>query len=144
MIGDGPARSGFESQAAAAGLAAAVHFRGWLPRQDLAGFYARAHVLLLPSSSSEGWPKVLSEGMAYGVVPVTSDVSSIPQLVAAFGAGKALDSKDVEGFAAALAGYVEDPERWKAESRNAAAAAQAFTYESYLVAVRRLLDLEAA
>ena len=103
-----------------------------------------SHFLLLPSSSSEGWPKVLSEGMAYGVVPVTSDVSSIPQLLASFRTGRALDAKDSDGFVEAIVGYVRSPELWKTESRNAADAAKAFTYEAYLSAVRSLLDLEAA
>ncbi len=144
VVGDGPDRGRFESQAAAAGLAEEVHFHGWLARPALAGYYARAHFLLLPSSSSEGWPKVLSEGMAYGVVPMTSDVSSIPQLLASFRAGKALDAKDPEGFVETIIGYVRNPDLWKTESRNAAGAANSFTYDAYLSAVRNLLDLEAA
>ena len=44
----------------------------------------QAYLMLFPSES-EGWPKVLSEGKAYGVVPVTSDVSSIPQYLREFG-----------------------------------------------------------
>ena len=125
-------------------MAEEIAFRGWLARPSLAEFYSRAHFLLLPSSSSEGWPKVLSEGMAYGVVPVTSNVSSIPQLVAAFRAGRALEARDIGAFVDALAGYARDPDLWKTESRNAADAARAFTYETYLCAVRGLLDLEAA
>ena len=144
VIGDGPDRDRFESQAAAARLSSDVHFHGWLPRPSLADFYAKAHFLLLPSSSSEGWPKVLSEGMAYGVVPMTSDVSSIPQLIAAFGSGRALDANDQAAFVEAIAGYVRNPDLWKSESRNAAKAASAFTYASYLSAVRDLLDLEVA
>jgi glycosyltransferase involved in cell wall biosynthesis len=136
-------RGQFESQAAAVGLQDEVRFCGWLPRQALASYYARAH-LRRDYSSSEGWPKVLSEGMAYGVVPMTSDVSSIPQLLASFRAGRAVDAKDREGFVAAIVEYVRNPDLWKTESRNAAAAAGSFTYEAYLSAVRDLLDLEAA
>ncbi|HWZ85064.1 MAG TPA: glycosyltransferase [Thermoanaerobaculia bacterium] len=144
VIGDGPDRGRFEAQAAASGVADEVHFRGWLPRQAVAAFYAASHFLLLPSSSSEGWPKVLSEGMAYGVVPVTSDVSSIPQLIASFRAGRALDAKSVAAFVEAIVGYVQDPASWKAESGNAVEAAKSFTYDAYLFAVRNLLALEAA
>lgn len=144
VVGDGPDRGGFETQARTAGMADEITFRGWLARPSLAEFYSRAHILLLPSSSSEGWPKVLSEGMAYGVVPVTSNVSSIPQLIAAFRAGRALEARDIGAFVDALAGYVRDPDLWKTESRHAADAARAFTYETYLCAVRGLLDLEAA
>ena len=143
-IGHGPDRDRFEARAARGGLAGAVRFHGWLPRAELASFYARAHFLLLPSSSSEGWPKVISEGMAYGVVPLTSNVSSIPQILGDFGVGQVRGARDREGFVALLRDYVRSPERWQAESRRAVEAARAFSYGAYQAAVRNLLGLEAA
>lgn len=142
VVGDGPDRGRFETQAKAAGVEARFH--GWLPRPQLSGFYANAHFLLLPSTSSEGWPKVLSEAMAYGVLPIASDVSSVPQYVERFGAGRAIAAEDRNGFVRAIAEYVGNPERWKVESRAAMEAASLFVYGSYLEAVRGLLDLEAA
>jgi glycosyltransferase involved in cell wall biosynthesis len=144
IIGDGPDRRRFEAQAAAAGLDGHVHFRGWVPRQALSAYYREAHVLLLPSSSSEGWPKVLSEAMAYGAVPVTSDVSSIPQLLQTFRAGRALPAKECAAFAAAIRGYASEPAAWTADSQNAVEAAKSFSYDAYLDAVRQLLRLRAA
>jgi glycosyltransferase involved in cell wall biosynthesis len=144
VVGDGPARSRFESQAAEAGLSEAVRFHGWLPRPALDSLYRRAHFLILPSNSSEGWPKVLSEGMAYGVVPMTSDVSSIPQLLERFHTGRALPAEDVDAFAAAIAHYLREPETWEHESQRASEAARGFSYDAYLAAVRELLNLRAA
>lgn len=144
VVGDGPARSRFESQAAETGLREVVRFHGWLPRPDLAALYRRAHFLILPSSSSEGWPKVLSEGMAYGVVPMTSNVSSIPQLLDQFRTGCALPADDVEAFAMAIAHYLREPETWEHESHRASEAARNFSYDAYLSAVRELLNLRAA
>ena len=144
VIGDGLDRRRFEAQAAATGLGERVHFRGWVPRQELSAYYREAHVLLLPSSSSEGWPKVLSEAMAYGAVPVTSDVSSIPQLLNAFRAGRALPARQCAAFAAAIREYVSEPSAWTADSRNAVEAARSFSYDAYLDAVRQLLCLRAA
>src|SRR4029453_6736169 len=86
LVGDGPDRGALASRVEAAGLSQRVRMLGWLPRPALNGLYREAHILLFPSSS-EGWPKVLSEGMAYGVVPVTSTVGSIPQYLQAFRAG---------------------------------------------------------
>lgn len=144
VAGDGPDRKRFEAQAAAAGLTERVHFLGWLARPALASLYSDAHFLLLPSTSSEGWPKVLSEAMAYGVVPMTSDISSMPQLIESFRTGRVLDAKDRDGFVEAVAEYVSEPERWKMESCNAMEAGRLFAYDRYLAAVRNLLDLEAA
>ena len=144
VIGDGPDRNRFEAQAAAADLLERVRFHGWVPRQQLSAYYRDAHVLLLPSSSSEGWPKVLSEAMAYGAVPVTSDVSSIPQLLRGFRAGRALPARECAAFAAAIRGYASEPAAWTTDSRNAVEAARFFSYDAYLEAVRQLLRLRAA
>jgi glycosyltransferase involved in cell wall biosynthesis len=144
LVGDGEGRAAMASRIASAGLSASVRLLGWLPRPALNELYRDAHILLFPSSSSEGWPKVLSEGMAYGVVPVASTVSSIPQYLEQFCAGRAIDPMDLDGFVAAIAGYVREPRRWQEESACAMKAAASFSYESYLSAVRGLFDLEAA
>jgi glycosyltransferase involved in cell wall biosynthesis len=144
LVGDGEGRPALASRIASAGLSASVRILGWVPRPSLNELYRDAHILLFPSSSSEGWPKVLSEGMAYGVVPVASTVSSIPQYLEQFRAGRAIDPMDLDGFVAAIAGYVGEPRRWQEESARAMKAAASFSYESYLSAVRGLFDLEAA
>lgn len=144
LVGDGPDRAALMSRVEAAGLGDRVRLLGWVPRHALNDLYAAAHILLFPSSSSEGWPKVLSEGMAYGVVPVASTVSSIPQYLKSFGAGRALDPNDREGFIDAISAYVREPWSWEEDSSRAMEAAAGFTYARYLAAVRGILDLEAA
>ncbi len=144
LVGDGPDREALKARIASGGLEGRVRMLGWVPRPALNDLYASAHILLFPSTSSEGWPKVLSEGMAYGVVPLAGAVSSIPQYLEAFGAGKALDPHDREAFVDAIAAYVQDPRGWERDASRAMSAAAGFTYSSYLGAVRRILDLEAA
>jgi glycosyltransferase involved in cell wall biosynthesis len=143
VVGDGRELAQMKSRTAGAGLGSAIRWRGWLPRPDLNQLYRDAHLLLVPSSS-EGWPKVVSEGMAYGVVPVASRVSSIPQYLETFGTGRAVAPADIDGFVEAIAAYVRDPGRWKAESQRALQAAAGFSYESYLHAVSEALRLETA
>ena len=138
LVGDGPERSRFEALAADLGVADRVCFHGWKPRHELDAYYTRAHFFLLPSRT-EGWPKVLAEAMAYGVVPIASAVSSIPQILRECATGLALPAEDAESFAEAVAAYVADPERWRAESRAGTLAADRFTYEHYLRQVRALL-----
>lgn len=144
IVGDGPERARLASRVESSVLRGRVRLLGWLPRPALNRLYAEAHLLLFPSSSSEGWPKVLSEGMAYGVVPLASTVSSIPQYLEGFRTGQALDPLDRAGYVNAIAAYVREPRRWKVESGRALEAASRFTYGSYLAAVRDVLDLEAA
>lgn len=138
VVGGGPEEEHFASQAAALGLGRAVRFVGWQSREALAQYYARAHFLLLPSTSSEGWPKVLSEAMAYGAIPLSSDVSSIPQYLRAFQVGRALPAEDREGFVEAVVGYAKDPRQFRVESRHGMLAAERFSYVRYVAAVRDL------
>ena len=142
VVGDGPERSAFEQTAQQMGVWSMLTVHGWLARTAIAPLYERAHLLLLPTTSSEGWPKVLSEGMAYGVVPIASRVSSIPEILLRFNVGTVAEPNDVDGFAREVAAYVHDPERWKRESARAAMAAAAFSYDVYVEQVRSLLQLD--
>jgi glycosyltransferase involved in cell wall biosynthesis len=132
LVGDGPERPAFARWCREHGIDSQVNFRGWLPRPALGDFYARAHFLLFPTSASEGWPKVLSEAMAYGAVPLAGAVSSIPQILAETGAGAALPPFDIDAFANEVLSYVAHPDRWKVASRAGMAAAPKFTYKHYL------------
>lgn len=115
-----------------------VKFHGWLPRDEIRSVWQKAHICLLPSDT-EGWPKAISEAMAWGVVPVASSVGSVPHYLNQFGCGMALPARDVEGFTEAIEGYVRKPDRWKHESERAMEAAHLFTYEAHVRRVRDLL-----
>ncbi len=95
--------------------------------------------MVFPASSSEGWPKVLSEGMAYGIVPVAGDVSSIPQYLKTFRTGKTFAPDDTAGFVGAIIQYHENPRLWKEESERGVKEAGLFSYENYLMSVRRMI-----
>jgi glycosyltransferase involved in cell wall biosynthesis len=141
IIGDGPQRASFEARAALC-TQGRLAFYGWLPRTALGPFLQRAHLMLFPSDSSEGWPKVLSEGMAYGVVPVASDVSSIPQYLRECGVGATFNPYDLDSFATAIVHYARHPAQWQIESTRSMRAADRFTYDVYLENISRLLELE--
>jgi glycosyltransferase involved in cell wall biosynthesis len=138
IIGDGPHRAQFEAQAASE-LGGKVTFHGWVPRTALAPYLMQAHLMLFPSES-EGWPKVLSEGMAYGVVPVASNVGSIPQYLREAGVGVAFDPHDLDSFVTAIIAYARITNRWQIESKQAISAAERFSYHAYLNSVSRLLE----
>ena len=81
LIGDGPLRDWVAGQMSAAGGGSWLRLHGWLTRQELEAILADGHVFLLPTTASEGFPKVIAEAMAFGCVPVTSPVSSIGQVL---------------------------------------------------------------
>ena len=137
VVGDGPLRAGFEERVIEAGLRSQVSFHGWISRERLNDFYRRAHFLLLPTES-EGWPKVASEAMAYGTLPLLGAVSSIPQVLTMAGVGAAFEPNAVDAFGQRIVEYVADPAAWKRESKTAMEFASMFTYERYLGEVRKM------
>jgi glycosyltransferase involved in cell wall biosynthesis len=144
IVGDGTERPTFEHQVAAYELDQVVTFHGWLVRSALNPLFAQAHFLIFPAASSEGWPKVLSEAMAHGALPIAGNVSSIPQYLNNFRTGRAYAPDNVAAFVEALTWYEKHPERWKEESAHGVQAAQQFSYAHYLQAVCRLFNLPVA
>lgn len=139
LAGDGPQREAYESYVRESNIREHVAFLGWVPKPDLKNYYARAHFIILPSAS-EGWPKVLSEGMAYGAVPVASSVSAIPQILAETGAGLAVGSHTPQAYADAVLRFVHQPDAWRAASSAGIEASCRFTYSYYLGQVQRLFQ----
>ena len=139
LVGDGPERNTCMRLIAHHSLSGAVDLRGWQSPAMVHAAYEGAHIQLLPSAT-EGWPKVLSEGMAYGVVPIAHDVSGIRQQLDEFGCGRVVRSLSPARFADEVARYLADPLRWKAESERAVAAARLFSYAHYQLRVDELLD----
>lgn len=141
IVGDGPQRKFFEKQAENLGLKN-VRFWGWLSRAKLNPLYEGSHFIILPSSASEGWPKVLSEAMAFGVIPLASRISSIYGHLSAFKTGEALKvNNDAGNWASAIMNYLKTPSRYANESKQAHYAAENFTYEKYLQAIKSLFHL---
>jgi glycosyltransferase involved in cell wall biosynthesis len=141
IVGDGPQRHTLEQAIQAADWGPDLVVHGWLPKGAIGQIYGQSHLILM-TSKTEGWPKVLSEAMAYGVVPVASAISCIPDWLKEFGCGEKIDSADYNGFANSILSFVRDLDRLKAHSAKAIAAAERFTYDNYIIAVQKLLQLK--
>jgi glycosyltransferase involved in cell wall biosynthesis len=143
FAGDGPQSCELRELAASLGLADSVTFHGWLAPANLQDLYREAHFLVLPSST-EGWPKVLSEAMAFRAVPLAGAVSCIPQVLHTTQAGVAVPADDVRGFAAEIEKLAHDPAGWRLMADNGQRAAAGFTYETYVERVGQLLRMDRA
>jgi|SRR5690554_15645 len=99
FIGDGEKRVHYKEVAAQHNLPAVFH--GFLDRADVFKIYKQCHYFLLPSSASEGFPKVIAEAMNFGCIPIVSDVSSIGQYVNSKN-GFILDTCSANGLADVL------------------------------------------
>lgn len=79
FIGDGKNFQTYKAQCRKLNLPAIFH--GSQSRDQVFNIYKKSQFILLPSSASEGFPKVIAEAMNYGCIPIVSEVSSIGQHV---------------------------------------------------------------
>lgn len=79
LIGDGDEFMYFKNLAAKQDINFIFH--GGLPRKKVFDIYKKSHVFLLPSTASEGFPKVIAEALCFGCVPIVSSVSAIGQYI---------------------------------------------------------------
>jgi glycosyltransferase involved in cell wall biosynthesis len=71
--------------------------------------------------------------MAYGVVPIASNVSAIPQILSETHTGFALPPSDADQYAQAILNLVKEPLKWKAMIQAGLHAAPRFSYEQYIL-----------
>jgi glycosyltransferase involved in cell wall biosynthesis len=107
IVGEGPARAGFEAQVPDA------IFTGFLEGEQLARAYASADMLLNPSIT-ETFGNINLEAMASGI-PIVAAVATGSNCLIDDGVnGRLVPAGDIAGFADALAGYLTDERARKA------------------------------
>jgi glycosyltransferase involved in cell wall biosynthesis len=90
------------------GIADAVTFAGYLPQNELPNWYRAADLFVYPSLY-EGFGLPPLEAMACGTPVITSNVSSLPEVVG--DAALTVDPTDVEMLADAIARVLRDDAR---------------------------------
>jgi glycosyltransferase involved in cell wall biosynthesis len=113
----------------------AVCFPGYVADQDLPALYSLAELFALPSLY-EGFGLEPLEAMACGTPVVTSNVSSLPEVVG--DAAISVDPLDVDGLAEALELVLSDPALQQDMIRKGIDRARRFTWEA---AAHKLLRL---
>ncbi len=129
FVGDGADRKLYEERAKA--LKMECLFTGGLSRYKIIDIYKESHIFCLPSTASEGFPKVIAEAAAYGCVPVVSDISSIGQFIKNGNNGVLLHKINPEYIAEAFTEILENREHLKYLSSNVVNIAKPFTYDHY-------------
>lgn len=81
IIGDGSERQELEQLIDSHEFKNKIKYLGAMSTLQVFDVMKQSHFLLLPTTSSEGFPKVIAEAWYNGCVPIVSDVSSIGQYV---------------------------------------------------------------
>jgi glycosyltransferase involved in cell wall biosynthesis len=136
VIGAGPERESLGALASQLGISDRVEFTGGLPFVSVVDRLTAADVLVL-ASETEGWPKSIAEGMAFGLACIGSNVGFVPQMLE--GRGFAVTPRDEDGLTAALLRIAESPDRLAEMRQGAAVWAQRYSLEGLRDALRDLM-----
>ncbi|MBL8214266.1 MAG: glycosyltransferase [Bryobacterales bacterium] len=139
IVGHGPERPALESFCRRHGLETIVRFTGGLPFSAVLDEMEHADVLVLVSET-EGWPKVIAEAMAFGLICIASDRGLAPRMLAD-NRGFVLPTRSPEALACRLKDIAEhDPASRQAMRRAAAQWAQQFTIENMMSQIGQVLS----
>ena len=81
IVGDGPYLSNLQTLCKELKLEDAVTFHGRLTGQTLVDMYQKCSIHLMPTTSHEGLPLTILEGMAYGLATIASNIGGIPSAI---------------------------------------------------------------
>lgn len=114
IVGTGPLEREIRDQVERSGLAARVTFAGAIPNDQLAPFYRRASVAVVPSvvardGDQEGLGLVIAEAMACECPVVASDLPAIRDIVQHGVTGFLARPGDAGDFAEKIAAVLRDP-----------------------------------
>ncbi len=122
LVGTGDAETTLRDLAARLGIAQAVTFTGYVPRERMPAIYHAADLFVLPSQH-EGMSIALLEAMASGLPVVVTQTGGTDELVTKGVNGDIVPWSDVEALTQALKIFVEDDRicrQFGAESRRRA------------------------
>jgi len=106
-----------------------IYLQGSQPKGMVMEYYQKAHFLVF-MSKSEGWPKVVAESMFWGVLPITTNVSCVGEMVGHGNRGSLIEPNPVNA-AAAIVSWLESEERYKMASQAAMDWSRQFTLERF-------------
>jgi glycosyltransferase involved in cell wall biosynthesis len=137
VIGDGPEGPALRTLAMDLGLSDAVEFTGAISFEEVLKRLERSHVLSLVSEA-EGWPKAITEAMAFGLVPIGSNRGLVPKMLED-GRGLVAPPGDVDALANLLADIARNRESYTPMRRAAAEWSQQYSLTGLQKAIRDLL-----
>ncbi|MBZ0112992.1 MAG: glycosyltransferase family 4 protein [Thermoanaerobaculia bacterium] len=108
IAGDGPERANLEKLASTLGVSDRVRFLGHIAPSSVLSTLAQSHIMVFPTTTAEGFPKAVLEGMVVGLPIVATPVSAIPSLLAD-GVGFLLDDGQPDTVAESIMKLLELP-----------------------------------
>jgi len=81
IVGEGPYLKNLKQLCTDLDMDSCVTFHGRMVGDELANMYEKCQIHLMPTTSHEGLPLTILEGMSYGLVTIASNIGGIPSLI---------------------------------------------------------------
>lgn len=115
-----------------------ILLKGNQPQEVIKKVYQESHFVILPSKS-EGWPKVIAEGMFWGCVPIASKVSCLANMLDYGNRGLLLDM-DFERDLDQLLSLINDAETYRSKAQKSIAWSRKYTLDLFESEIKNLLQ----
>ncbi|RMB57406.1 glycosyltransferase family 1 protein [Dokdonia sinensis] len=138
MFGDGPLKDDIEQFCKESNLQEHIKLLGNQPAEVVKEAYKNAHFVLL-LSQSEGWPKVIAEGMFWGAVPIATSVSCVPWMLGYGERGILIDDLqriDLDKIKQSL----NDISHLSEMSKKAIGWSRQYTMDTFAIEIKKLLS----
>lgn len=138
LYGEGDQRAFLEKYIETNNLQKQIVLRGNQNREMIKEALKQSHFVLLPSKS-EGWPKAIAEGMFWGALPISTEVSCVPFMLDNGKRGILL-VMDLEKDLKQILSIIEEESTFKEKSELAQKWSQNFTTDLFETEIKTLLQ----
>jgi glycosyltransferase involved in cell wall biosynthesis len=138
IYGEGSERLLLEDYIAANKLGGIIFLKGNQNPETVKKAYIENHFIILPSLS-EGWPKVVAEGMFWGCLPVASKVSCVPNMLGNGERGLLLDLR-LDDDVSKIETLLRDPILYQDKANKAMQWSRQFTMDAFESEIKMLLQ----
>jgi glycosyltransferase involved in cell wall biosynthesis len=137
LYGEGVERTYLEEYVKDHKLEHIVFFMGNQNQEVVKQAYLANHFVILPSLS-EGWPKVIAEGMFWGCLPMASKVSCVPNMIDHGNRGLLLEMK-LEKDVKQIMDLVNDEKQYDLKVEKAMSWSRNYTLDDFDAEIKKLV-----
>ena len=140
LYGEGSERLELESYIKNNSLENCINLKGNHPQEIIKKKLQENHFVVLPSKS-EGWPKVIAEGMFWGCLPISTAISCVPTMLKNEERGLLL-SLNIEKDAEKINLLLSDEKHYQTMSEKAMEWSRKYTLDYFENEIKKLLQDE--
>lgn len=137
MYGDGVEKAKITDYILDNSLEGIIILHGNTSKEIVKKAYQQAHFLVF-ISKSEGWPKVVAEAMFWGCIPITSNVSCVPEMLGN-GSRGSIVKPNVQYILNVVEYYLNNSDVYNTHSKNGMDWSRQFTIEKFEKEIEKLL-----